>query len=125
MIGIIIVGEIDLSPFSKKYISEMEARNIPYEIIHWNRSGNYREYDKKHLTYFEQVDRYGSLIKKVRPFYNFRKFAKRLIKEHKYEKLVILTTQTAIILFDVVLSRKYRNRFFFDYRDTSYEYIGF
>ncbi len=124
MIGIIIVGEIELSPFAKKYITEMEKRSIPYEIIHWNRSGKKSEDDEKHRTYFEQVDRYGSLLKKVKPFYNFRKFAKKLIKQQKYEKLIILTTQTAIILFDVVLSRRYRNKFFFDYRDTSYEYIG-
>ena len=125
MIGIIIVGEIELSPFSKKYITAMEERNIPYEIIHWNRSGKKSADDEKHRTYFEQVDRYGSLLKKVKPFLNFRRFAKKLIKTQKYEKLIVLTTQTAIILFDVVLSRKYKNKFFFDYRDTSYEYIGF
>ena len=124
MIGIIIVGEIELSPFAKKYITAMEERNIPYEIIHWNRSGEKGAGDEKHCTYFEQVDRYGSLIKKVKPFLHFRKFAKKLIKKQKYEKLIVLTTQTAIILFDVVLSKKYKNKFFFDYRDTSYEYIG-
>ena len=123
MVGIIIVGDIELSPFSKKYTKEMEAKNIPYEIIHWNRSGKENPEDNSRLTHFEQVNRFGSLISKARPFFNFRSFAKKAIKEKKYDKLIILTTQTAVILADVVLSRKYKNKYFFDYRDPSYEYI--
>ena len=125
MIGIIIVGEIGLAPFAKKYISVLEDRKIPYEILHWNRSGKENEEYKKYHTYSEPVDRYISLLSKIKPFYNFRHFAKKVIKEQKYDKLVVLTTQTAILLFDVVLSKKYKNKYFFDYRDTSYEYLGF
>lgn len=125
MVGIIIIGQIELSPFSKKYISVMEEKNIPYEIVHWNRSGIENKDDSKYHTYFEQVDRYGKLASKIMPFLHFRKFAKSVIKEKKYEKLIILTTQTAVVLFDLLLGKKYKNKYFFDYRDTSYEYIGF
>ena len=124
MVGIILDGEIDLSPFSKKYTDVMDEKNIPYEIIHWNRSGREKSVDKNCRTYFEQVDRYGNIISKIMPFLRFRSFAKKTVKERKYDKLIILTTQTALILADVVLSRKYKNRYFFDYRDTSYEYIA-
>ena len=125
MVGIIMIGEIQLAPFSKKYIKIMEEKNVPYEIIHWNRYGTVYEDDINYRTHYERIDRYVSLFSKVKPFLHFRKFVKKIIKEQKYDKLIVLTTQTAVVLFDVVLSRKYKNKYFFDYRDTSYEYFSF
>ena len=123
MVGIIIAVPVELSPFAKKYINILEERKIPYEIIQWVRSEG-KDSDSKIHTYYEFTKRYGKLSEKVLPFLHFRRFAKRLIKKQKYDKLIVLTTQTAVVLFDLLSGRKYKNRFFFDYRDTSYEYIG-
>ena len=124
MIGIVIAAPLELSPFAKKYISILEQRQIPYEIIEWVRSDGNNNDGARH-TFFEHTKRYGALISKVMPFLHFRRFAKGIIRKQKYDKLIVLTTQTAVILFDVLLGRKYKNKYFFDYRDTSYEYIGF
>lgn len=125
MVGIIIAAPIELSPFSKKYIKVLEEKNIPYEIVQWHRNNDRVADEDGVYTYFERTERYGRLASKIMPFLNFRKFAKRIIKQRKYDRLIILTTQTAIVLYDLLLSKKYRKRYFFDYRDTSYEYIGF
>lgn len=122
MIGIIYAGQIELSPFVKKYTAEMERENVSYEIVHWNRSGEKMPNDDKNRTFSEQVDRYGNLFGKIMPFLRFRRFAKHIIKKRNYEKLIILTTQTAFMIPDVLFG-KYKNKYFFDYRDTSYEYI--
>ena len=124
MVGIIIAVPVALSPFTKKYIEALEKKSIPYEIIEWNRYGAYSEKSEKYHTYFVPTGRYSGLASKILPFLKFRKFAKKIIKEKKYDKLIVLTTQTAFIIFDVLLKRKYKNKYFFDYRDTSYEYIG-
>lgn len=122
MIGIIYCGQIELSPFVKKYIAALERENITYEIVHWNRSGTKMPDDDKNRTFSAQVDRYGSLWGKALPYLQFRRFAKQMIKKRNYEKLIILTTQTAFMIPDLLFG-KYKNRYFFDYRDTSYEYI--
>ena len=122
MIGIIYAGQIELSPFVKKYTEAMQSENVPFEIVHWNRSGAGMPDDLKNHTFSEKVERYGRLTGKIIPFFRFRNFAKRIIKEKNYEKIIVLTTQTAVMLPDVILGR-YRGRYFFDYRDTSYEYI--
>ena len=124
MVGIIIAVPVALSPFMKKYIEAMEKKNVPYEVIEWNRYGACSEEDERHHTYFVPTGRYSGLASKILPFFKFRRFAKKIIKEKKYDKLIILTTQTAFILFDVLIGKKYRYKYFFDYRDTSYEYIG-
>ena len=122
VIGIIYAGQIELSPFVKKYTAVMNEENVPYEIVHWNRSGVKMPDDDSNYTFSEQVDRYGRLSGKIIPFFKFRHFAKRIIKSKKYDKLIILTTQTAVMLPDILYG-KYKNKYFFDYRDTSYEYI--
>ncbi len=121
MIGIICIGQIELSPFVKKYTSVMDEENISYEIVHWNRSGVKRENDDVNHTFSLPLDRYKSLLKKLVPFVKFRGFVKRIVREKKYDKLIVLTTQTAVMIPDVL--HKYRGRYFFDYRDASYEYI--
>lgn len=123
MIGIIYAGQIELSPFVKRYTDAMDREKIPYEIVHWNRSGMKMPEDEKNHTFFVPVERYGKLFGKILPFLRFRRYAKRIIREKKYDKLIILTTQTAVLLPDVILGR-YRKKYFFDYRDTSYEYLG-
>ncbi len=121
MTGIICVGQIELSPFAKKYISVLESKNEKYHIIHWDRSGDVRNDSDFVYTYTETLDRYAPKIKKLMPFIRFSRFVKRLVKENKYDRLIVLTTQTALLMLGTLL--KYKNRYFFDYRDTSYEYI--
>ncbi len=121
MIGIIYIEQIELAPFAKKYTAVMDEENIPYEIVHWNRSGVKSENDDVNYTFSLPLDRYMSLLKKLIPFMKFRRFVKRIAKEKKYDKLIVLTTQTAVVLPDIL--HKYKGRYFFDYRDTSYEYL--
>ncbi len=122
MVGIISIGQIELCPFVKKYVSALEKENVPYEIVHWNRSAEKGENDDKNVTFSAPLSRYTSLFSKFIPFLKFRSFAKRTIKRKKYDKLIILTTQTAI-LFPFFLKRRYKGKYVFDYRDASYEYI--
>jgi len=122
MIGIICAGQIELSPFVKKYIKVFEENNIKYEIIHWDRSGEKRSDPPNYHTFTLPLERYSSKLKKAVPFIKFCRFVSSCVKKRKYEKLVILTTQTAIFSLNLLLG-KYKKRYFFDYRDTSYEYI--
>lgn len=122
MIGIVCAGQIELSPFVKKYIKVFEQNNAEYEIIHWDRSGTKRNDSENYYTFDVRLNRYSSKFSKLIPFIKFSRYASRIITERRYSKLVILTSQTAILLLPMLLG-KYKKRYFFDYRDTSYEYI--
>ena len=89
MIGIIIAAPIALSPFAKKYITLLEQRKIPYEIIEWVRSDDKSPSEKYH-TFYEHTERYVSIFSKVMPFLHFRKFAKEIIKRQNYDRLIVL-----------------------------------
>lgn len=121
MVGLIYVGWTERSPFVKRYTDILDSEGIEYEIINWNRYSEKSVHEKNIYTYGEKVDHFVSAAAKIKPILNFRKYAAGIIEKRKYDKLVILTTQTAVIFPDLI--RKYKNRYIFDYRDASYEYI--
>ena len=126
MVGIIYVGNINRCPYLKHYTDCLDRIGLDYEIIYWNRSskkdnGNLEKNKVVHVFEYpskEQRPPYTKLI----DFYKFGKFARKIIKEKNYEKLVVLTTMTGILLLKE-LCGKYKKKYIFDYRDASYEYI--
>lgn len=122
MVGILFVGQIEYAPFVKNYVQSLEKNGESYEFVQWNRSGTTDKGDNDGIVFSMEVSRYDNLIKKVLPYLKFRKFLKKTIKERKYDKLVVLTTQTALMIPEVLLG-KYKGKYFFDYRDTSYENV--
>ena len=123
MTGIILYGSFELAPYSKKYMKILDDANIEYDLIGWRREERVT-YTGGNVYMYEggAAKRYSSVIHKILPALGFRRFVKRLIRKKGYDKLIILTTQTGLMLFDVLLWR-YRDKYIFDYRDRSYEYI--
>lgn len=123
MVGIILYGPFELAPYSKKYMRILRDAGEQFDLIGWRREETVQyEGDNVFIYDGKSGKRYSSVLSKLAPARGYRKFVKKVLKQKKYDKLVILTTQTAILLADVLLTR-YRGRYIFDYRDKSYEYI--
>ncbi|HHV12440.1 MAG TPA: glycosyltransferase family 4 protein [Clostridiales bacterium] len=120
MVGIIFLGEILLSPFAKKYMDVLDENNIEYEIIQWDRSGKLKDSKENVHTFCCFRERYTNPAKKIISLLQFRRFALELIEVKKYDKLVVLTTMTGVLLYRL-LTKKYKDKYIFDYRDASYE----
>lgn len=88
-------------PLSQEFFKMIEANQI--KTILWG-----------HNFYL------SDFCKKIWGFLQYTRFMKKEIKRKNYEKLVVLTSQTAIPLF-FELSHQYRNRFIYDYRDITKE----
>lgn len=123
MVGIILYGPFELAPYSKKYMRILDDAGIRYDLIGWRREEQIR-YTGSNVYMYEgkTAKRYSSPIRKIMPSVGFARYVKKIVNEKKYDMLIVLTTQTAIVLADLLLG-KYRGRFIFDYRDKSYEYI--
>lgn len=121
MIGIIFIGDLYVCPYLRRYTDECEQNNIQYDVLFWNRSGD--KIDKpKNFKYFDyKSDENLSFIKKLFDFLKFRRWVKKKIRKTKYEKLILLSTLSGVLLFDVL--KKYKNKYVFDIRDYSYEYF--
>lgn len=121
MIGIIFSNNLNTCPYIDKYIDTFERLGVEYEVILWNREQIEVNYPSNYKVYNMPSDIYGAKWKKIRGFYGFRKFIIHAIRTEKYEKLIFLTTFTALMCYGLT-QHKYANKYIFDFRDLGFEY---
>lgn len=126
MIGIVYINDIGICPYLTKYTDSIENRGMDYEVIMWDRDPpkgrTYLQQNYKVFHWFSREDKHP--IFKLKDFFAFKRYLNKLIKEQKYEKLIILTSLTGVILFGTLI-KKYNQAYIFDYRDASYEFLPF
>lgn len=127
MIGIIYIGAIKRCPYLKNYTNCLNELSIDYEIISWDRSVNQQteipnlNAKKNHIFKYPSKEQ-KSPVYKIADFYRFSKYAKDTIQKQKYDKLVVLTTMSGIVILKE-LCTQYKNKYIFDYRDASFEFF--
>lgn len=120
MIGLVYIQDISDCPFLEKYERVLKECNIEYKIIFWNRKSNDKNIVKRFdncVEYCDYQDVNKSKIKKLEGFFRFRHFLTSELKT--CDKIIYLTTLSAMIVFDKILAGK--QEYIFDYRDPSYE----
>lgn len=123
---IAIVGfhNLHLMQFLYKYTDILDKNNIKYDVLYWNRDGV--EYEKKFkgnmIGYNYLTNNYIPKWKKIFGYLKAQRFFSKTIKKNQYEKIILLTTQTAVALSWIALT-KYKNRYIYDYRDITMEKI--
>lgn len=121
---IAIVGfhNLHLMQFLYKYTEILDKYNVEYDVLYWERDEV--QYPIKFngipIKYSYVTSNYTSKRKKILGYLKCRSFFIKKIKENQYDRIILLTTQTAIALSPLVLKR-YRNRFIFDFRDLTME----
>ena len=126
MIGIVGFANLRIMQYLNKYTDILDKNNIEYEVIYWNRDGGTEEktFKGRTICYEYNMNSYQAFQKKIAGFVKYTKFMLKTIKERKYDKLIVLTSQTAIPLYRLLL-KKYNGRYIFDYRDITKEHLGF
>lgn len=121
MIGIVFIGDLYVCPYLHRYSDACERENIPYEVLFWNRCNEKLQVPENYRHFDMQSDEEQSRIMKGFDFVKYRKWVKKQIKNRKYDKLILLSTLSGIILADVL--KQNRGKYVFDIRDYSYEWF--
>lgn len=124
MVGIIFLNDINVCPYLDKYVDALNRLNEEYEIIIWDRrykEGKKYKYPCRHI-YKKQAKESVRPYFKLKDFHDYFNYVKKIIKQEKYDKLIVLSTLSGIYLYST-LKKYYRDKFIFDYRDASYEFI--
>lgn len=108
-------------PYIQFYEDYLKKHHHDYDIVLWNRSQ--QQVNIPNAYVFTGKD-HSSKLGKIAPFLKWRSFVLALLRNQKYDRLIILTTMPAVLLADKLLG-EYRNRFWFDIRDFTYENISF
>lgn len=123
---ILILGftKIKFMPYLKFYIDSL-LENNELELVYWNRDGKEDiKTDNKivlHEFGYIQKDEVKK-IKKLKAFYKYRKYVKKIIKNEDFDRIIVLHTLPGILLLDILI-KKYSNKYILDYRDFTYENV--
>lgn len=122
MIGLIFIGDLLYCPYIEKYEKILNEKGKEYEILYWERGGLDEKKDYRYVGFKKQSHLNKSKILKLKDFFQFRKWLKSKICKKKYEKLILLSSLSGMLIFDLIC-KEYQGHYLYDIRDYSYEKI--
>ena len=123
---ILIMGftKIKYMPYMNFYLNNIDRANHEVHILYWNRDLQSEDLSKYQGCTFHEFKCYQeddvSKFSKVTSFAKYRKFAKGVLTNGKFDFIFVLHSLTGVLVADV-LKKLYRDKYIFDYRDSTYE----
>lgn len=117
-ICIITARNIYDSPCLEKYEAIIDE---PFDIVYWDRHDIVERCTAKKIYKFVlKLNPSASTIAKLTGYYKFRKHVIKVLKSHKYKRLIVFPTHVAWLILGV-LKREYKEEYILDIRDYSGE----
>ncbi len=123
---ILIVGlaKIKYMPYLNLYLENLDRKKNKIHLVYWNRdeqSEDLSSVEGLELHEFKcfQEDEV-SKISKIKNFLKFKRYVNSVLKDD-FNFIIVLQTVTAILLFDVLMTKKFKGNYIYDYRDCTYE----
>lgn len=125
MQALVMIGNSPkLTPYIFGYLEQLSELNYETTLLYWARDGIEDSVSGvKTVCFNEKMKNQIPKVAKIKNFLKYRKVALELLEQNKYDRIIVCTTQFAMLLSDVLL-KKYKGRYIFDYRDPSFENIG-
>lgn len=122
MIGIIGFNSLHVMQYLYKYTDILDAQGIPYEVVYWDRTrdGEAHPFGARAHVYHLPTNTAMPFHKKILSFVRYTAFMRSVIRRQKYDKLIVLTSQTAVALSGM-LTGAYKGRYIYDFRDLTKE----
>lgn len=121
-------SKIKYMPYANFYLDNINSISNEIHFVYWNRDlqeedlSRYANISFFEFKYFQSDD--VARITKIKEFLKYKKFAKKILKQNDYDLIVALHTFPAVLLRNVLI-KKYKDKFIFDYRDSTYEKYSF
>lgn len=117
-VGLLIQNNLWFCPYVNIYRDLLEEWAIPYEKIYWNRDNN---------PNLEGIEFNGGTgekkYQKIWGYISFSNFIKKIVSKKRYDRIIVFSPQIGIFISNY-LSKHYKNKYIFDYRDLSIEQNG-
>ncbi|MCB5288416.1 MAG: hypothetical protein LHW64_11545, partial [Candidatus Cloacimonetes bacterium] len=123
---ILILGltKVKYMPYMNFFFDNIDKIENEVHILYWNRDLQSEDLSKYQGCIFHEFKFYQeddvSKISKIINFTKYRKYTKILIKKGKFDFLFVLHSLTGFLVIDL-LKKNYRDKYIFDYRDSTYE----
>jgi len=123
---ILLVGfaKIKYMPYANFYLDNIDKQRNDVHFVYWNRDLQPEDTAKYADVTLHEFRRYQednvSKKRKIASFLKYRRYVRQLLKQETFDFVIVLHSMAGIILQDV-WNRKFKDRFIFDYRDSTYE----
>ena len=126
---ILVMGftKLKYMPYANMYLNVLTQHSeAETHLLLWNRDLKEdipcRNNVVLHSFEKKQLDE-ASKITKVKSFYFYRKFANKLIRKERFDKIIVLHSLPGVLIADTLL-REYPHNYIFDFRDKTVLDIG-
>ena len=119
------VQKLVYMPYMHSYLSNLDLEKHDVHLLYWNRDGKEEKLPDYNITYHEfnvYQENEVPKIAKINSFIKYRKKAKRLIAEEKFDLIIVLNTVSGFLVQDILWKKS--KKYIYDYRDPSLENIG-
>ncbi|OFV71341.1 hypothetical protein [Acetobacterium wieringae] len=124
-IALVLPSNIRYAPFYRKYEDILVKNDIPFDLIYWNRE-NIIEDISGTLHSYSLKDRVNSKnYLKIIKYFGFARYVKKKLEREKYNKVIFLGSNAGTVaLLSSHLAKKFKDQYWLDIRDYTYEYFG-
>lgn len=117
-------GKMKYMPYAHFYLDNMDWNEHEVHVAYWNRDEKDEDLSQYKGLYLHEFRRFmvndAPLKTKLRLFYSFRRFCIKLLKQQEFDFIIVLHSIPAVVLYDW-LTKHFKGRYIFDYRDSTYE----
>lgn len=122
-ICIVSMSNLYVCPYLQRYL-EIINGNCLYDIIYWDRHGIEEKIDANETYIFQQrLEESENKARKLMKFIKYRQFIKKIILNNKYDGIIFLHNNIAILLSGILL-KHYNKNYIIDIRDYTMEKNG-
>lgn len=117
-IGILTPTVIREMPYLDIYYKELSKYDVDVEVINWNRFGEKENFNGKLYSFNYNIKNNKNYAIKIIAFIKYQKYILQVLKNNKYDKIIILCPQTIYGIYRKIL-KLYKNNYLLDIRDYS------
>ncbi len=123
---ILIIGftKMKYMPYMNFYLENIDTVSNDVHLLYWNRDLNEEDTSSlQEITLHEfccKQDDDVSKTSKIGSFLKFRKYAKQVLKQERFDFVIVLHSLPGVLVYDL-LQKDYKNKYILDYRDSTYE----
>lgn len=123
---ILILGfsKIKYMPYMNFYIENINTKENDVHLLYWNRDLKEEDLSACPEITFHEFNCYQeddvSKLSKISSFIKYRNFASKILKNGNFDFVIVLHSLPAVLVANT-LKKGYKNKFIFDYRDSTYE----
>ena len=124
---ILIIGfaKIKYMPYLNLYLDNIDLCKNDVHLVYWDRLSGEDATLPEGITahaFNESMRDDIPKHKKIQHFIHFKNFVEDIIKKEKFDFIISLTSVVSVLLLNTLI-KKYKDKYIFDYRDYTFEWI--